>query len=39
MPRDERGKNRKFGHHRDRAVKDISEKDMLEKEDDSDEEE
>ena len=33
MPRDERGKNRKFGHHRDRAVKDVQEAELEKAED------
>jgi hypothetical protein len=29
MPRDERGKNRKFGHHKDRNTKDVTEEDLI----------
>lgn len=29
MPRDARGKNRKFGHHTDRSIKEVTEEDMF----------
>ena len=29
MPRDERGKNRKFGHHKDRNEREVTEEEFL----------
>ncbi len=30
MPRDARGKNRKFGHHKDRQLNEVTEEDIFE---------